>query len=126
MVSDALNVASQMLPDFIRVKRNLNRNLVKWMQLQIPLLTPLLVGIATFRQHEGKQARITRTDKSEGKIEYHQLRFEFAMSRDEMKCSTLPAIQEKLLELAKRVGLGQLRKSSCSKWPPKQQILPAT
>jgi len=51
---------------------------MKWVQLQIPLITPLLAGIATFRQHEGKQARITRTDKSEGEIEYHQSSFEFA------------------------------------------------
>jgi hypothetical protein len=93
-----------MLPDFIRVKRNLNRNLAKWVQLQIPLVAPLLAGIATFRQHEGKQAKITRTDKSEGKIEYHQSSFEFAMTSEEMRFSTLPAIQEKLLELAKRVG----------------------
>lgn len=96
-----------MLPDFIRVKRNLNRNLAKWVQLQIPLVAPLLAGIATFRQHEGKQARITRTDKSEGEIEYHQSSFEFAMSREEMRRTTVSAIQEKLLELAKRVGAAQ-------------------
>lgn len=96
-----------MLPDFIRVKRNLNRSLMKWVQLQIPLLTPLLSGIATFKQHEGKQARIIRIDKSEGEIEYHQSSFEFTMSRDEMRSSTLPAIKEKLLDLAKRVGEAQ-------------------
>lgn len=103
-----------MLPDFIKAKRNLNRNLARWVQLQIPLLTPLLAGIATFRQHEGKQARITRADNSEGQIEYRQSSFEFAMTREEMRFSTLSAIQEKLLELAKRVGSAQ--ESSSSKW----------
>jgi hypothetical protein len=98
-----------MLPDFIKVKRNINRNLAKWVQEQIPLLTPLLAGIATFRQHEGKQARVTRTDDSEREIEYHQSSFEFVMTREEMRFSTLPAIKEKMLELAKRVGSAQER-----------------
>jgi hypothetical protein len=96
-----------MLPDFTKVKARVNRDLVRWVQQQIPAVTPLIQGIATFRQHEGKVAKIVRTDKSEDGIEYRQSSFEFVTDREDMRTFDLSAIQQKLMELAKRIGADQ-------------------
>jgi hypothetical protein len=96
-----------MLPDFPKAKRRLNRDLLRWVQQQMPAFTPILQGIQTFRQHEGRSANIVRQDKSESEIEYHQSSFEFTTHRDEMRTLDLNALKQKLMELAKQVGTSQ-------------------
>jgi|CZLA01.1.fsa_nt_gi hypothetical protein len=96
-----------MLPDFTKVKSRANRDLLRWVQQQIPAVTPLIQGITTFRQHEGRVGTIVRTDKSEAGIEYRQSSFEFVIDRNEMRTLDLPAIYQKLMDLAKRVGADQ-------------------
>ena len=54
-----------MLPDFVRVKRRTERQLLRWLEEQIPELTPLVKGVQRFRQHEGRLGRIVRSDESE-------------------------------------------------------------
>jgi hypothetical protein len=98
-----------MLPDFTKVKSRANRNLLRWVRHQIPAVTPLIQGITTFRQHEGKAGTIVRTDKSEAGIDYRQSEFEFVIDRNEMRTLDFPAIHQKLADLAKRVGADQER-----------------
>jgi len=96
-----------MLPDFTKVKSRVNRDLLRWVRAQVPAVTPLIQGISTFRQHEGKIGKIVRNDASEAAIEYRQSSFEFVTTRDEMRNFDLPAIQRKLSELAQRIGADQ-------------------
>jgi hypothetical protein len=97
----------QMLPDFPKAKGRLNRDLLRWVQGQIPTITPLLQGVPTFRQHEGRLGSIVRQDQSAAGIEYHQASFEFETHRDEMRTLDLNALKQKLIDLAKRVGAAQ-------------------
>jgi hypothetical protein len=93
-----------MLPDFPKAKARLNRDLLRWVREQIPALTPLLQGIQTFRQHEGRVANIVRQDQSEAGVEYHQSSVKFETHRDEMRTLDLNALKQKLMDLAKRLG----------------------
>ncbi len=96
-----------MLPDFKRVKRNANRELLRWVQANVPYLTPLLRGIRHFRQHEGKVGVILRMDGSKGTMDYPRSEFEFRLDRDEMRTFNILRVQRKLLELANRLGQEQ-------------------
>lgn len=96
-----------MLPDFSKAKDRLRRDLLKRVKQQIPAFTPILQGVSTFRQHEGRSGNIIRTDKSEGSIEYHHSSFEFVTHRDEMRTLDINALQQKLMDLAKRVAEAQ-------------------
>ncbi len=96
-----------MLPDFPKAKGRLNRDLLRWVREQVPAITPLLQGVPTFRQHEGRSGSIVRQDQSEAGIEYHQSSFEFETHRDEMRTLDLNALKQKLMNLAKQVGAAQ-------------------
>lgn len=99
-----------MLPDFTKAKARANRDLLRWVQKQVPLVTPLIRGVQTFRQHEGRAGTIVRVDASEAPIEYKEEGFEFTLTRDEMRRFDLALIQQKLLELAKQLGQAQSKK----------------
>lgn len=99
-----------MLPDFTKVKAKANRDLLRWVQRQIPSLTPLIQGVATVRQHEGRSSRLKRVDQTEGEIEYRAESFEFSLDREEMKRFDLPALQRKLADLATRIGEAQAKR----------------
>ena len=96
-----------MLPDFTRVKTRTNRDLRRWVRQQIPIVAPLLKGVATFQQHEGKTSTIVREDGSENPTDYHTISGESVMNRDEMKRFDLKAIQQKLIEMANQIGQAQ-------------------
>ncbi len=49
-----------MLPDLTKIKSRANRDLLRWVRQQVPAVTPLIQGVATFRQHEGKVGKIIR------------------------------------------------------------------
>jgi len=53
---------------------------------------------------------MVRADDSETTIDYRRQEFEFALNREEMRRFDLPAIQQKLTELAKRVGEAQTKR----------------
>lgn len=90
-----------MLPDFTKVKTRANRDLLRWVRQQVPAVTPLIQGVASFRQHEGKVGRMVRPDDSQETIAYRQSEFKFVLEREEMRRLDLSAIQEKLIGLAK-------------------------
>ena len=96
-----------MLPDFTRVKTRINQDLGRWVRQQIPIVAPLLKGVATFQQHEGKTSTIVREDGSEDPTDYQAVSGESVMNRDEMKQFDLDAIHQKLRELAIQIGEAQ-------------------
>jgi hypothetical protein len=96
-----------MLPDFVKVKKRTHRDFLRNIQQQIPNIAPLLKGIASFRQHEGKIGRMVREDESESTIDYAPHSFEFTLDREEMKRFDPDAIRRKLLALAKDIGDAQ-------------------
>jgi hypothetical protein len=99
-----------MLPDLAKVKSRANRDILRWVRQQIPVVTPLIQGVATFRQHEGRVGRMIRTDDSEASIDYHQSEFRFELNRDEMLQFNLQSIRQKLMELARKVGEAQSKR----------------
>jgi hypothetical protein len=99
-----------MLPDFTKAKSRANRDLLRWVRKQIPAVTPLIQGVATFNQHEGTVVKMVRADDSEATIDYRLESFEFALDREEMRRFDLPGIQRKLIDLAKRVGEAQSKR----------------
>lgn len=74
-----------MLPDFTKAKSRANRDLLRSVRKQIPAVTPLIQGVATFNQHEGKVVKMVRADDSEATIDYRQEQFEFALDREETR-----------------------------------------
>ncbi|GEM_PF-6533275 len=83
-----------MLPDFVRVKRHTNRNLLRWVRVQIPELTPLIRGIATLKQHEGNFAG-------------QNIELDFVLTREELRRPDMEAIRQKLTDLARQIGQAQ-------------------
>ena len=98
---------SSMLPDFTMVKTRINRNLGRWVRQQIPIEAPLLKGVATFRQHEGRTSTIVREDGSEDPTDYETFSGESVMNRDEMKRFNGETFHQKLRELAIQIGQSQ-------------------
>ena len=96
-----------MLPDFKSVKTLVNRNLLRWVRQQIPAVAPLMQGVPTYRQHEGKMGTIVRADESEDPIDYQLVSREAVLDREEMKRFDLEAIQQKLIEVANQLGQAQ-------------------
>ena len=99
-----------MLPDFTKVKTRANRDLLRWVRKQIPAVTPLLQGVGTFQQHEGKIGKIVHADESEDSIDYQPASSEFVLNREEMKRFDLKALQQKLTEVANQIGRAQTQK----------------
>ena len=98
-----------MLPDFTRLKTRVNRDLLRWVREQIPAGAPLMKGVATFRQHEGKSGTIVRADESEDPIEFQTVSVGTDLNREEMKQFDLKAIQQKITEIANQIGEAQTR-----------------
>ena len=99
-----------MLPDFPEVKNRASRDLLRWIRHQVPNVTPIIQGIATFRQHEGRIGTIVRADDSQDTIDYQPSEFAFSLDREEMRRFDLQAIHEKLNKLAKEMGADQSRR----------------
>ena len=99
-----------MLPDLTKVKTRLNRDLLRWVRGQIPVVAPLLQGVAKFHQHEGEIGTIVRADESEDPIEYGSVSVESVLNREEMKRFDLEAIQQKLTEVANKIGQAQTQR----------------
>jgi hypothetical protein len=97
------------LPDFVRVKRRTERQLLRWLEEQIPELTPLVKGVQRFRQHEGRLGRIVRSDESEGVLNYPKAEFQLEVSREDIRSGDIGRIQAKVLDLAKRIGEHQAK-----------------
>jgi hypothetical protein len=75
-----------MLPDFASVKRRANRDLFRWVCHQVPVLTPLIQGVGTFRQHEARLLRMVRRDESEDSLA-RQSEFWLPLARPGCKAS---------------------------------------
>ena len=99
-----------MLPDFTGVKTRVNRDLLRRVRQQVPAVAPLMQGVATFHQHEGKIGRIVRADESEDPIDYHLVSCETVLNREEMMRFDLTAIQQKLSEVANQIGQAQTKR----------------
>lgn len=99
-----------MLPDFTKAKAHANRDLLRWVRQQIPALAPLIQGVATFHQHEGRTGRIVREDESEDLINYSSASFEFVLNREEMKRFDPKTILQKLTEAANQIGQAQTQR----------------
>lgn len=99
-----------MLPDFSRPKAYAQRTLLRQMKKQVPVLAPLLEGVASFQQHEGQLSTLTRADASTSTIDYRAYEYKFSLTRDEMRSFDIRAIHEKLLMLAKEIGDAQTKR----------------
>lgn len=99
-----------MLPDFKKAKDRAHRDLLRWVRRSIPAVTPLIQGVATVRQHEGRSGSIVRPDETRDTIDYQPQSFELALSRDEMKRSDLRILQEKLKTLSEQIGQAQTKR----------------
>ena len=99
-----------MLPDYRKIKARVQREFMKWAQSQIPVASPLLKGIAKFRQHEGRIGRLRRVDQSESTIDYGRSESEFSLTREEMRTFDVAAIQRKLLKVAEDFGNDQTKR----------------
>lgn len=99
-----------MLPDFERVKAYANRNLLQWVDRQVPAAAPLLQGVARFRQHEGRVVSIVRQDNSVDSTDFRSIHVECAISREEMKNCDLGTIRQKLVETANQIGQAQTQR----------------
>lgn len=98
-----------MLPDFTKAKARANRDLSRWANEQIRAVEPLLQGVSTTRQHEGKAGRIVRADETEASIDFCSVSSEFVQNREELKHSSIGTIQEKLLKVTKEIARAQVR-----------------
>ena len=96
-----------MLPDFTRAKTRFNRDLLRLLRKQIPAVAPLMQGVATLHQHEGKSGQIVRADGSEAPIDYEDVSCESVLNREEMKRFDQEVILQKLTEVAKQIGQAQ-------------------
>ena len=96
-----------MLPDFTRVKTRVNQNLLREVRRKIPDVAPLMRGMATFRQHEGRGATIVRADESEDPLDYKSVSYESALNREEMKQFDPKAAVERVIEFAYQIGQAQ-------------------
>jgi hypothetical protein len=99
-----------MLPDYGKIKARVQREFMKWAQSQIPVASPLLKGIAKFRQHEGRIGRLRRVDQSESTIDYGRSESEFVLTREEMRTFNVAAIQKKLMRVAEDFGNDQTKR----------------
>ena len=99
-----------MLPDFTRVKTRANRDLLRSVRQQIPAVAPLLQGVATFHQHEGRSGKIVRANESEAPIDYQPVSCESVLNREEMKRFDIEAIRQKLIEFANQIGQAQTQR----------------
>ena len=98
-----------MLPDFTKIKARAQRDFLRQVEQQVPNLSPLLKGVAKFRQHEGCESQLTRIDDSKSATEFRQIESTFTMTREEHKQFNPSSIVAKLLNVAKEIGAGQTR-----------------
>ena len=98
-----------MLPDFTKAKALAEGRLLRWVEQQIPAAAPLLKGVSTWVQHEGKVCRIVREDGSEAPIEFYSVESELVQNREEMKHSDLESIKEMLTSVANQIGEAQTK-----------------
>ena len=102
--------ADIVLPDFAKVKARAERDLLRAVQQQVPLFAPLLKGVATFRQHEGRGSHLTREDNSTSTTEYRRSEFSFTLSREEFKRCDLSAVCQKLVDLARQIAADKTKR----------------
>ena len=99
-----------MLPDFPKAKARAQRDLVRAVEEQVPLIAPLLKGVAKFQQHEGRASDLTRADNSKSAIEYEPATFSITLSDEELKQPDLSAVRQKLVDLARQIGEHQTKR----------------
>lgn len=99
------------LPDFVRVKGRTERQLLRWLEEQIPELTPLVKGVQRFRQHEGRLGRIVRSDESEGVLNYPKAEFQLEVSREDIRSGDIGRIRPKCSTL--RSGSESTKRRKC-------------
>ena len=93
-----------MLPDFTKAKARAERDLIRTIEKQVPMIAPLLKDVATVRQHEGQESHLTRADRSKTKTTPRLFQFPMEFSRDDLKRSDLSIVQQRLLELAQQIA----------------------
>jgi hypothetical protein len=98
------------LPDFVRVKRIMNRRLLRWLETQISATNPLIQNVSRFSQHEGKMTTLHRADDSKSDINFREAGAEFTQGRAEMRQFDIEAIKRKLLEVARSMGEQQSKR----------------
>lgn len=99
-----------MLPDFPKAKARAHRDILRTVEQQVPIVAPLLKGVAKFRQHEGHQRHLTRADNTESAGGYQRSEFSFAIGRDEFKRFNPSAVCRRLVDLAKKIGEDQTKR----------------
>lgn len=98
-----------MFPDFAKAKARTQRDFLRSVERQVPNLTPLLQGIAKFRQHEGRNSQLTRLDDSTQTTNYRRAEFSFTMSREEHKHFDPSSLVQKLVDAARKIGEDQTK-----------------
>lgn len=99
-----------MLPDFPKAKSHAERNLLRAVEEQVPIVAPLLKGIANYRQHEGRGRHLTRADKSTSTGKYHLFEFSFDLSVEDFRCGDLSAVCHKMVDLARQLAEHQTKR----------------
>jgi aspartokinase len=98
------------LPDFVRVKRLMNRRLLRWLETQISATNTLIQGVSRFTQHEGIKSTLHRADDSKSDINFREAGAEFTQTRAEMRQFDVEAIKRKLLDVARSMGEQQTKR----------------
>lgn len=99
-----------MLPDFTKAKARAERHLLRIVKQQVPIVAPLLKGVATYVQHEGLGSHLTRADNSTSTINYQHFEFPMTFSREELKRFDLSVVLQRLADLAQQMGEAQTKR----------------
>lgn len=89
-----------MLPDFPGLKRRLESQIARFIRGQIPAAGPLLKGLSSYTQHEGRDGELVRADGSRDSTKFEPMQFGIKFSREEMRTFDGDAVRKKLIELA--------------------------
>ena len=99
-----------MLPDFAKAKARAQRDFLRTIEQQVPIVAPLLKGVAKFRQHEGRGGHLMRADDSKSTIKYQNSEFSFTLSREELKRPDPSVVRQKIIDLARQIGEAQTKR----------------
>ena len=99
-----------MFPDFAKAKARAERDLVRAIVRQVPIVAPLLKGVASVRQHEGRESHLTRADNSKSTTKPRHAQFPLTFSREELKRPDLSIVRQKLVDLAQQMGEHQTKR----------------
>lgn len=91
-----------MLPDFPKVSRGHERQVLRLVHDMIPQIAPLLGMVGRFRQHEGKHWRLDRADGSEQRSSYIEMQVKLELDRKSLMTPDIQGLVKAMHQLAER------------------------